>query len=114
SSAAVVVGSAGQSDYCAANGFLDAFATWRREQVAQGRRCGASLAIDWPFWRDGGIRLDPASQRAMQETTGLQAMPNTAGINAFYRCLASGQSRLLVLHGDTATMRMWLDNAVTA
>src|SRR5690606_35001397 len=69
---------------------------------------------DWPFWRDGGMRIDPASQQAMQETTGLQAMPSSAGINAFYLCLATGQPRLLVLHGDTVQMRAWLAGAMAA
>mgnify|MGYP003458970430 CR=1 FL=1 len=51
-------GNVGQADYAAANGFLDAFSTFRAALVAQGQRSGRTLAIDWPLWEEGGMRLE--------------------------------------------------------
>ncbi|MGE4554021.1 MAG: SDR family NAD(P)-dependent oxidoreductase, partial [Desulfovibrionaceae bacterium] len=42
-------GAPGQTDYTAANAWLDAFAAWRR---SQGR---PALALDWPAWREVGM-----------------------------------------------------------
>ena len=57
SSGVAVFGNVGQADYAAANGFLDIFAAYRDGLVAQGLRHGRSLAIDWPLWDAGGMRL---------------------------------------------------------
>ncbi|WP_257389276.1 SDR family NAD(P)-dependent oxidoreductase, partial [Tahibacter caeni] len=62
SSIASAFGNAGQADYAAANGFLDEFARWREARVAAGERRGRTVAIHWPLWRDGGMRLDAALQ----------------------------------------------------
>ncbi|TYB85035.1 type I polyketide synthase [Oceaniovalibus sp. ACAM 378] len=48
-SGAGLMGAAGQSNYAAANGFLDAFAHWRR---AQGLH---ALSIDWGSWAEIGM-----------------------------------------------------------
>src|SRR5690606_26578848 len=56
-SAAGAWGSAGQADYAAANGFLDAFAERRSTLVRDGRRRGRTVAIDWPLWAEGGMRM---------------------------------------------------------
>ncbi|MCX7366152.1 MAG: amino acid adenylation domain-containing protein [Alphaproteobacteria bacterium] len=98
SSAATVHGSAGQADYCAANAFLDAFTG----------HDGRAITIDWPLWRDGGMRPDAASEQAMREVTGLVPLSTSSGIQAFYRSLASGRARVLVLEGDSDAIPRWL------
>ena len=98
-SSGATLGNPGQGDYAAANAFLDGFARYRNELVTTGARRGRTLAIAWPFWKEGGMRMDPTAQRLMRENTGLVAMETPAGLDAFYQCLAGRQAHVLVLHG---------------
>ncbi|MER6998734.1 SDR family NAD(P)-dependent oxidoreductase [Streptomyces sp. NPDC000410] len=52
SSISSVMGNTGQSDYIAANRFLDEFAAERARRVADGERGGLSLSVNWPLWLD--------------------------------------------------------------
>ncbi|MFI1358019.1 SDR family NAD(P)-dependent oxidoreductase [Streptomyces sp. NPDC020898] len=52
SSISSIMGNTGQSDYIAANRFLDEFATERARRVADGERSGHTLSINWPLWLD--------------------------------------------------------------
>ncbi|GHI04300.1 hypothetical protein AQI88_26045 [Streptomyces cellostaticus] len=52
SSISSVMGNTGQSDYIAANRFLDEFAAERARRVADGERSGLSLSVNWPLWLD--------------------------------------------------------------
>lgn len=98
------LGSAGQSDYAAANAFLDAFADLRGRQASQGERPGQTLALDWPLWADGGMHIDAATQR-QQEDRGHAALSSSAGLAAFDAAVASGERRVMVLSGHAAKLR---------
>jgi acyl transferase domain-containing protein/acyl carrier protein/trans-aconitate methyltransferase len=104
-SSASSLGNPGQGDYAAANAFLDAFARYRNDLVSAKERFGGTLAINWPFWKDGGMRMDAAAERLMTENTGLHAMETQTGLEAFYRCIASDQSQILVLNGNPDRIR---------
>ncbi|MEU5959019.1 SDR family NAD(P)-dependent oxidoreductase [Streptomyces sp. NPDC047525] len=52
SSISSVMGNTGQSDYIAANRFLDEFAAERARRVTDGERSGLSLSLNWPLWLD--------------------------------------------------------------
>jgi polyketide synthase PksN len=108
SSIAAVTGNAGQADYAAANGFMDAYAAWRNSLVAQGQRHGHTLSLNWPLWCEGGMRVDEATERAMQQATGLVALRTASGIEALYRALGSGQDQVLVMEGEPARLRTLL------
>ncbi|WP_338862076.1 amino acid adenylation domain-containing protein [Mycetohabitans rhizoxinica] len=100
SSIASVLGNAGQSDYAAANGYLDAFAGLRNQRVAAGQRHGRTVAINWPLWLEGGMQMDDAARRALAQRTGIKAMTGTTGIRALYQALQSDEDQLMVLAGD--------------
>ena len=100
SSGTGVVGNVGQADYAAANAFVDRYAAYRQRLVAQGLRQGHSLAINWPLWKDGGMRVDAATARQMQQDTGMLAMPSNAGIHALRQCVALALPQVLVMHGQ--------------
>ncbi|MGE5514808.1 MAG: SDR family NAD(P)-dependent oxidoreductase [Bacteroidota bacterium] len=100
SSVAAVFGNAGQGGYGAANAFLDGFAEQRNALVAQGLRHGATSAIAWPLWAEGGMRVDDATRAALTRRFGTEPMPTAAGLAALDRIVAAGASRVTVLHGD--------------
>ncbi len=75
SSLAGAVGNLGQGDYAAANGFLDAFA-----EILQGTL--PAVSVNWPLWRDGGMRIDTAGQETLFETMGQRPLSSEAGIAA--------------------------------
>ncbi|MHA6884475.1 amino acid adenylation domain-containing protein [Ralstonia pseudosolanacearum] len=111
SSVASVLGNAGQCDYAAANGYLDAFAGLRNRQVAAGARHGRTLAINWPLWREGGMQMSEAARRALAESTGIEAMDNATGIQALYQALQSDADQLMVLAGDRDKLTELLSRA---
>ncbi|MEH6633683.1 MAG: SDR family NAD(P)-dependent oxidoreductase [Halopseudomonas aestusnigri] len=86
------LGSLGQADYAAANGFLDGFAVWRQEEVLRGNRNGHSLSIAWPLWRDGGMRPDPQ----LLNDVDLKSLKTKEGLQYFYQALESGETSVLV------------------
>jgi polyketide synthase PksN len=88
SSIAGSLGNVGQADYAAANGYLDAFAQWRNEQVAAGLRRGMTLSIGWPLWADGGMAVDDATRTLLRTTTGMEALPTAEGLRVLRQALA--------------------------
>ncbi len=108
SSFAGAFGNVGQADYAAANAFMDQFAAHRNRQVAAKQRRGRTLSINWPFWQDGGMSLDSASQERLQQNTGMRPMQTATGLHAFHRCLALPYDQVLVAEGDLAEMRLAL------
>ncbi|WP_394832292.1 SDR family NAD(P)-dependent oxidoreductase [Pendulispora rubella] len=99
SSGAGEMGNVGQSDYATANAFMDAFADYRNALEEANQRTGRTLSINWPLWRDGGMKSDDASARMLREKVGITAMQTSSGMAAFYRCLASSEPRVMVVEG---------------
>ncbi|MCP5085975.1 MAG: SDR family oxidoreductase, partial [Rhodobacteraceae bacterium] len=81
SSVVAITGNIGQSDYAAANGFLDAFMQYR----ARNDYPGKSLSINWTLWADGGMGQDPAVIEAFSKKTGV--ISGRAGLQAFTQLL---------------------------
>ncbi|MCP4270959.1 MAG: SDR family NAD(P)-dependent oxidoreductase, partial [Gammaproteobacteria bacterium] len=105
SSGAGVMGNIGQADYATANAFMDWFAAYRNQLVDSKERQGQTLSINWPLWREGGMGVDAASEAMMKESIGMVAMRTETGIRAFYQCLNSNQSQVLVMEGVISKMR---------
>jgi acyl transferase domain-containing protein len=84
----------GQSDYCAANAFLDAFAF-----AANARSPVRTVAVDWPVWREVGIltRMETlAGFGGMHEAVLRRAVSVAEGIEIFQRVLGSDFAQVLV------------------
>jgi polyketide synthase PksN len=96
-------GGAGQADYATANAFLDRFARFRQGHSGQTK----IVAIDWPLWQEGGMRVGEDRWLALQKA-GLAPMTTAHGVTAFYAALASGQPQWLVLAGDGDALRSLL------
>ena len=103
-----VFGNAGQADYAAANGFQDWFALARNRRVAAGQAHGRTLAIDWPLWQDGGMRIQAEKEESILRTTGLVPLRTATGLDALFDCLASNADQCLVLEGNAERMQAWL------
>ena len=89
SSIAGLFGNAGQSDYAYGNAYLDAFAHRREELRRAGRRSGRTLSLNWPLWRDGGMRGKLGS--GWTEALGLPPLERETGLQIFEAALTSGE-----------------------
>ncbi|HEX4621222.1 MAG TPA: SDR family oxidoreductase, partial [Myxococcaceae bacterium] len=106
-SVAGAFGSVGQSDYASANGFLDAYASYRNTLVARGERWGRTVSLSWPLWRDGGMRVDAAKEELLRDL-GMSPLPTESGFAALYASLAAGESSVVVLSGEISGLRRQL------
>ncbi|HEX7312485.1 MAG TPA: SDR family NAD(P)-dependent oxidoreductase, partial [Pyrinomonadaceae bacterium] len=104
SSAAAAVGHPAQADYAAANAFMDEFAAYRGRQVAEGRRRGLTLSINWALWQDGGMSLSAEQQQHLYRASGMEPIKTAEGLAALYQCMASGEPQVLVIAGDHARL----------
>ncbi|MCX4966615.1 SDR family NAD(P)-dependent oxidoreductase [Streptomyces sp. NBC_00654] len=104
SSVAGVFGNPGQSDYAAANTFLDAFAHHRRALVGLGERTGRTCAVGWPLWADGGMTMDPVTREAMRRDRGWEPLPTEDGLRVLGRVLRDGPEQVVVAYGAAATL----------
>ncbi len=96
------LGNPGQADYAAANAFLDAFAAERETRRRAGLCHGRTLSVDWPLWRDGGMRMSPEAERMMTRTTGFTVLECEEGFSALYGALGTDEPQVLVIAGDRA------------
>lgn len=100
SSISAAFGNSGQSDYAAANGFMDQFIEIRQQQVNTGMRKGRSLTINWPLWGNGGMHLDAGILDMLAQQTGMAPLGDDDGMAAFYHSYHYGQQQVLVKHGN--------------
>ncbi|TYB89460.1 SDR family NAD(P)-dependent oxidoreductase [Oceaniovalibus sp. ACAM 378] len=104
SSLASPFGNAGQADYAAANGFLDALADLPG---------GTVTSIAWPLWAAGGMRVDAATCAALSRRMGQEPMPTNLGLSALnINAMRGGQ--IAVVAGDAARMRQFFGDSPTS
>lgn len=96
-SAAGALGNPGQADYAAANAWLDA--------VAATHTAARTIAIDWPYWRDGGMRMPQAAVETMRRVTGAEPLETPAALKALHAIIQSSETQVLVLDGDHQRLR---------
>jgi len=91
SSAAAVLGSAGQASYAAANAYLDGLA---EDRTARGL---PTLSVNWGAWADGGMvsQLSVAA-KARIARQGVQPMVAAAALPALGEAILSGRSRVMI------------------
>jgi polyketide synthase PksN len=102
------LGILGRAGYAAANAFLDRFAEHRAALAARRERHGRSVAIDWPVWAGGGMRVGDETLEAMRRTTGFAPMSTGDGLRALHRGVAGDAAQILVASGDIARIRALL------
>ncbi|MBU6400793.1 MAG: SDR family NAD(P)-dependent oxidoreductase, partial [Verrucomicrobia bacterium] len=113
SSVSSLIGLSEAPGYAEGNGFLDAFAEWREEERRQGRRRGKTIALNWPRWREGGMRVldEAAAQRWEQwarSTQGFAPLEAEAGLRAFLRAVESPGGSVIIAQGDASKIEKTL------
>lgn len=105
SSVAGALGNVGQCDYAYGNAFEDAFAHLRETLRLRDERSGKSLSINWPFWRNGGMKLGDAEIEAVRRSFGIVPLLDAPGLDALEFGLAQGRPQMLVMPGDAVRVR---------
>ncbi|MCG6893496.1 MAG: SDR family NAD(P)-dependent oxidoreductase, partial [Desulfobacteraceae bacterium] len=100
SSLSAVTGSIGQSDYAFANSFMDHYAAYREQLRRDRRRHGKTLSVNWPLWRDGGMRISEQELARLAEETGMAPLDAEQGTAAFAAALGADSRQVVVAHGD--------------
>ncbi|MGY1495115.1 SDR family NAD(P)-dependent oxidoreductase [Streptomyces sp. QTS52] len=104
SSIAGAFGNPGQSDYAAANAFMDAYATHRNRLVDAGLRSGRTVSVNWPLWDKGGMGTE-GPVREQLRALGLVPLDTPRGLGSLHQALAGAaggvtEGSLLVVAGD--------------
>lgn len=104
-SSQAALGNLGQADYACANAYMDACMHYRQNLSADGRRKGRSLSINWPLWRDGGMRLAPVIEQQMREQFGIVPMPREEGLASLRQLLTQSVSaQAWVVYGQASRL----------
>jgi NADP-dependent 3-hydroxy acid dehydrogenase YdfG/acyl carrier protein len=101
SSAAGVLGAAGQGNYAAANAFLDALAAHRR---AAGQ---PATSIAWGMWGESSGLTDQLSEhnRRRMSASGVVALTTERGLALFDTATVAADPALVAVHLDVAGLR---------
>jgi len=101
-------GNPGQSDYAAANAFMDGYAKYRNHEVKLAHAFGKTVSIGWPLWQNGGMKVDSQIEKLMQERMGIFSLTTENGISALYQILEMNRDHVLVIEGDKNKIRKGL------
>ncbi len=95
SSATALLGTAGQSNYGAANTFLDLLAQWRRGHGLPG------LSVDWGPWAEVGMAANMEEQQArILAERGYTPLAPDRGMRALFEALDGPRPQVLVVDVD--------------
>ncbi|MEU9478101.1 SDR family NAD(P)-dependent oxidoreductase [Streptomyces sp. NPDC048191] len=101
SSVAGTLGTAGQSNYAAANVFLDALMVWRRERGLPG------VSLAWGLWEQASGMTGHLAEadRARMARAGIAPMSDELGLRLFNAALRRPEPLLVTAAIDTAALR---------
>ncbi|MEI7253666.1 SDR family NAD(P)-dependent oxidoreductase [Dickeya dadantii] len=99
SSVTGVLGNMGQCDYAFGNAFEDYFSYQRNALQQRGKRSGKTLSLNWPYWKDGGMRLTDKEEGFLKSHFGIIPLLTEDGIAIFDYALQSQAAQMVVMPG---------------
>lgn len=105
SSSAGALGNVGQTDYAAANGFMDAYA----KEFNKKNRSGIMLSINWPLWKDGGMQVDAQVLDAIFKSTGLVPLETKSAFTMLDKGTCEGIYQFIPTQGDQDKVSGWIE-----
>lgn len=97
SSSSAILGDFGTCGYAIANRFLTAYAEYRNTN--KGYK-GTTYAINWPVWKNGGMRVgDADATKLYLKTSGQRLLENQDGTDIFDRVIAQDKTQCAVFFG---------------
>ncbi|PKM94958.1 MAG: hypothetical protein CVU84_08520 [Firmicutes bacterium HGW-Firmicutes-1] len=67
-----------------------------------------SVSINWPLWREGGMKVDQQTEILLRKNFGFKLFETEIGIDTFELSLLQSESQLIVLQGD----KIKINNAI--
>ncbi len=111
SSSAAVLGDFGSCDYAIGNRYQMSYAGYRNQLKKKGRRKGDAIVINWPLWREGGMRLGKPETTSMYiKSSGQRLLEKEEGIALFEKLLAQKNAHYLVLAGQKERVLSFISN----
>ncbi len=105
SSSASILGDFGSCDYSVANRFQSAFA----RRCAGKEACGKTIAINWPVWREGAMKVSSDEKtESYLKSSGQRYLETEEAIELFEKLLSQRASQYLVLVGNRTRIHRFL------
>lgn len=98
SSSAAILGDFGACDYAIGNRFLMAFSQYRTKLQKAGKRYGKTVAVSWPLWRDGGMRIK--ENESYLQASGQKYLETQDALSAFENALLQEEPQILYMTGQ--------------
>ncbi|WP_281988848.1 SDR family NAD(P)-dependent oxidoreductase [Aquimarina aggregata] len=111
SSLSSITGNIGQADYAAANGYMNAYASYRNELVKEGKRKGKTISINWPYWENGGMQINKENLQLMHDELGFSPLPNHKGLEALLAVFNLGIENAIIGFGNSKKILNYLKTA---
>jgi acyl transferase domain-containing protein len=111
SSIVAVTGNVGQSDYAYANAFMDNYILFRESLVKKEERKGKSISINWPLWKEGGMKIaevDGGGKGWVRSYLGMNSLEMEDGFKSFDYILSADVNHMIVVNGDKEKLSAFL------
>ncbi len=109
SSTASLKGNIGQTDYAAANGFMDKFAEWRNKMQEEGKRQGVTCSVNWPLWKEGGMQIEQKVLDAVRNATGMEPLGTDEAFAMLEYAVSQKLTHFVPLEGNQKKLEQWLN-----
>ena len=80
--------------------FLDSYVVLREQLRESGLRQGKSLAINWPYWQEGGFQLKEEELTLYRDYGGMETLETAKGLEIFNRLLSLPYPQVIVTEGE--------------
>lgn len=94
------LGNIGQADYAYANSFLNKYADYCESSNPGNRQSRKTISISWPFWKEGGMKLEDENIQYIIAEKGMYPVTNEAGINILEKALMKNRSHVIACYGE--------------